>query len=229
MAITSMALYGSRARNDHSSDSDTDLFAITNDDRYQMVFHGTTNIACYPRELAMSRAEGGDLFFLHIVREAIVMYDQDSSFEEMQSAFKLRKTYKDDISRAAELGKALLLNIDSFNNYFFINKRLAWCLRTILIALSAQQQTPVFSAKELSSMFGDKDIELLLSVKKELGYAPGIYKKIKQKISLYSEESNHSIPQDLYAQLDYFSLKGNVMAEKTIASIIKNLDNSDYT
>ena len=229
MAITSMALYGSRARNDNTSDSDTDLFAITNDDRYQMVFHGTTNIACYPRSLAMSRAEGGDLFFLHIVREAVVMYDPDSSFEKMQSAFKLRDSYKDDILNAAELGIALLINIANFKNYFYINKRLVWCLRTILIALSAERGNPVFSAKELSSTFEDKEIELLLSAKKEPGYLPGLYKTFMQKFNLYGCNNNDAIPHDLYAQLKYFSLQGNTMAEKTIFSIIKDMDENDYT
>lgn len=229
MAITSMALYGSRARNDNTSDSDTDLFAITNDDRYQMVFHGTTNIACYPRSLAMSRAEGGDLFFLHIVREAIVMYDPDSSFERMQSAFKLRENYRDDILKAAELGIALLINIANFKNYFYINKRLVWCLRTILIALSAERAKPVFSARELASTFEDKEIEILLSAKKEPGYLPETYKTFKQKFILYGCGINKEIPQDLYGQLEYFSLQGNSMAEKTILSIIKDMDESDYT
>ncbi|PBP98619.1 MULTISPECIES: nucleotidyltransferase domain-containing protein [Pseudomonas] len=229
MAITSMALYGSRARNDHNSDSDTDLFAITDDERYQMVFHGMTNIACYPRELALSRAAGGDLFFLHIVREAVVMYDHDSSFGEMQSAFKLKDSYRDDILKAAELGAALLQNIENFKNYFFINKRLAWCLRTILIALSAQQNNPVFSAKELSTMFADKEIEQLLSTKREHGYIPSSYKKLKKKLFIYSGIDGESLPRNLYDQLNYFTLKENKMAEKTISSIINNLDENDYT
>jgi hypothetical protein len=229
MAITSMALYGSRARNDHNADSDTDLFAITDDERYQMVFHGMTNIACYPRELALSRAAGGDLFFLHIVREAVVMYDHDSSFGEMQSAFKLKDSYHSDILKAAELGAALLQNIETFKNYFFINKRLTWCLRTILIALSAQQNNPVFSAKELATMFGDKKIELLLATKRELGYAPAIYDEFKKRFSWYGGIKAEPLPQNLYFQLNYFSSKGNEMAVKTISTIINNMDDNDYT
>lgn len=229
MAIMSMALYGSRARNDHTSESDTDLFAITSDERYQMVFHGTTNIACYPRNLAMSRAEGGDLFFLHIVREAVVMYDPDSSFEKMQSAFKLRDNYSDDIFKAVELGIALLFNIENYKNYFYINKRLVWCLRTILIALSAERGSPVFSAKELASTFEDKEIELLLSAKKEPGFIPDIYRTFKQKFALYGGDGHEAIPSDLYDQLKYFSLQGNSMAEKTIFNIIKNMGENDYT
>jgi hypothetical protein len=229
MAITSMALYGSRARNDYTADSDTDLFAITNDDRYQMVFHGTTNIACYPQNLAMSRAEGGDLFFLHIVREAVVIYDPDLSFEKMQSAFKLRASYSDEILKATELGIALLYNLEKFKNYFFINKRLVWCIRTILIALSAENGNPVFSAKELASAFDDNEIESLLSAKKETGYLSDIYKTFRQKFIMYGGRFNEEIPVDLYSQASYFYSQGNTMAEKTIKSIIKNIDENDYT
>ncbi|KAF2405785.1 hypothetical protein SAMN04490179_4083 [Pseudomonas antarctica] len=229
MAIMSMALYGSRARNDHTLSSDTDLFAITNDDRYRMVFHGATNVACYPFDLAMSRAEGGDLFFLHIVREAVVIYDPDSSFDRVRSAFKLRPNYNIDISRASDLGFALLLNIENFKNYFYINKRLVWCLRTILIALSAERGTPVFSTKELVSMFDDEDIELLLSAKREPGYVPDVYKIFKQKIALYGKTNFAEIPNDFFGQLRYFTEQGNSMAKKTIYSIIKNLDGNDYT
>ncbi|WP_163011402.1 hypothetical protein, partial [Pseudomonas viridiflava] len=102
-------------------------------------------------------------------------------------------------------------------------------LRTILTALSAQQNNPVFSAKELSTMFADKEIEQLLSTKREHGYIPSSYKKLKKKLFIYSGIDGESLPRNLYDQLNYFTLKENKMAEKTISSIINNLDENDYT
>ena len=176
----------------------------------------------------MERADGGDLFFLHIVREAVAIYDQDGAFEKLKSVFRLRADYSREVLNAAELGFALLCNIDNFKNYFYINKRLAWCLRTILIALSAERGSPVFSAKELASGFGDDEINYLLSMKKQVGYVPGVYDVFKRKFARYGRCGGELIPADLLSQLEYFSSKGNVMGEKTILNIMKNVDEDAY-
>jgi len=228
MAILSLALYGSRARNDFVATSDTDLFAITDDPIYEMMFSGATNIACYPLDLALSRAKEGDLFFYHLTLESVTMYDPVGYMDQLKAAFVKKDSYRREKKHAVELGFALLSNIGMHTNYFYINKRLAWCFRTILIAKSAEEGVPVFSAKQLAERFKDKDIELLLATKKAKGYLPEVYNLMREKLQRYGAQGESTVPMDILAQLQYFTEQENTMGVKTIETIMKRADEESY-
>lgn len=221
MPILSLVVYGSRAREDHSEDSDTDLFAITDDERYEMLIEGSTNIACYPLAQAISRAEGGDLFFMHITSEAKVIYDPSGAFEKVKKRFIKKSNYSLEISNASELGYTLIAHADHIQDYYLLNKRLAWCLRTILIARSAEVGRPTFSKEGLGDMFNDKNLVSLIALKDCENFMPKAYPQFYSAFVNYGCRPNHQMPNDFSDLMVYFLEHNNMMGLKT-AQLLSN-------
>lgn len=165
MTILSLALYGSRARGDFNNFSDIDLFAITNEEHYKMIVDGNSNLACYPDKLVLQRAVSGDLFILHICEEAKEIYCGGVGIEDVRSAFRYRDDYMHEKLCAAELAWFLMDFSTSFRNALLLNKRMAWCVRTILIASSAEIRTPVFSREGLADFSGEKNVGKFIMLK----------------------------------------------------------------
>ncbi len=165
MTISALALYGSRARKDHADTSDVDLFAISETGSYQMVVREKTNLAIYPLALAEKMALRGDLFMLHIVTEGKPIFDPLHIFKKLNSLFCYKKSYGSEIDHASELGWALIRLAAEIENFTIINRRIAWCVRTILIARSAEQQNPIFSSRELADFAEDGNVVRLIKNK----------------------------------------------------------------
>ena len=165
MAILTLTIYGSRARGDYTSSSDIDLFAITDEDHYRMVVEGKTNLACYPKDLAEQRAMNGDLFILHICSEAKEIYGDGFYFNCLKNAFKYKPNYYHEKSNAAELAWFLIDLSSKFRNVLLLNKRIAWCVRTILIASAAESREPIFSKESLVEYSGNNLVGKLISLK----------------------------------------------------------------
>jgi predicted nucleotidyltransferase len=228
MPILSLIVYGSRAREDHSEVSDTDLFAITNDEHYEMIIEGTTNIACYPIAQAYSRAEGGDLFFMHIMLEAKAIYDPQGIFERIKKHFVKKDNYYTEISNASELGYALVAQADDVKDYYLLNKRLAWCLRTILIAKSAEIGKPTFSKEGLGALFQDSTLIDLISLKDCETYTTQAYPKFYSAFVKYGTRPSSTMPTDLSDLMVYFLERENMMGLKTAKLLSQDVEFEGY-
>ncbi|EKB67626.1 TPA: nucleotidyltransferase domain-containing protein [Klebsiella pneumoniae] len=165
MAILTLTIYGSRARGDYTDSSDIDLFAITDEDHYRMIIEGKTNLACYPKDLAEQRAMNGDLFILHICNEAKEIYGGGFYFNCLKNAFKYKPNYYQEKNNAAELAWSLIDLSSKFDNVLLLNRRIAWCVRTILIASAAESHEPIFSKESLVEYSGNKLVDKLISLK----------------------------------------------------------------
>ena len=229
MAILSLVVYGSRAREDHSVDSDTDLFAITDDQRYEMIVEGTTNIACYPLDQAISRAEGGDLFFMHIALEAKAIYDPSGVFEKVRNSFLKKENYFTEISNASELGFALIAHIKNIQDYYLLNKRLAWCLRTILIARSAERGCPTFSKEGLAEVFQDRNLIDLIALKDSEVFSAKAYPRFYSAFIKYGCSPNAQMPSDFSDLMAYFLEHDNVMGLKTARLLNADMEFDGYS
>ena len=179
MAILSLALYGSRARGDFNNSSDIDLFAVTNEDHYKMIVDGSSNLACYPEKLALQRADSGDLFILHICEEAKEIYCDGFGIESIRSAFRYKDDYMHEKLCAADLAWFLMDFSSSFRNVFLLNKRMAWCVRTILIASSAEVRNPIFSREDLASFSGEEKVGKFIMLKDSSNLDLLIFKDIE--------------------------------------------------
>ncbi|MGN7713722.1 anti-phage Hailong system nucleotidyltransferase HalB [Agrobacterium radiobacter] len=167
MTATAMLLFGSHARGDQDARSDTDLLLITQEDTPRHVMNGHVSTSFYSFEDLRSRAQNGDLFVCHIVRESIPIYDPISQLKLLRSEFRLRLSYEDEIQRATDLGWFLVDHGTSITNPSLVNKRIAWCVRTILISRSAESGKPVFSALSLAEFAGSLFVLTLIKNKDE--------------------------------------------------------------
>jgi len=163
MSIVGLALYGSRAREDHDEDSDVDLLAVTTAGVPRATAaHDHIAIASYPCDEVIGSARRGDLFALHIVTEAKVLYEAWPVFEEMQRAFTYRADYGREVKVASDVGWFLLRYRSRFSDGRLFNEKIAWCTRTILIARAAGARRPAFSAAGLARFSGSPRVAALI-------------------------------------------------------------------
>ena len=110
---------------------------------------GNLSLFLYPWQKLEQDASEGDLFVCHLVREARALIDPDDFLPKLRGAFRFRSTYQSDIQRAADLGWYIIKFGHELNSSLHA-KRVLWCIRTILIARSAESGNPVFAPRQLA-------------------------------------------------------------------------------
>ncbi|WP_447888294.1 anti-phage Hailong system nucleotidyltransferase HalB [Serratia fonticola] len=171
MNIKCLALYGSCARGDQDASSDIDFFAIHDQNEYRMYINGNFNMALYPEKKAFEIMNDGNLFALHIKEESKSIFNYEL-LNDLKDSFKYKDSYCEDISIASTLGRFIISEQKKIKNFALLNKRLSWCVRTILIAKSADMKEPVFSKGDISKKFSclkvnGSVIDFLIELKKE--------------------------------------------------------------
>ncbi len=165
MTVSAMFLFGSHARGDEDIFSDTDLLLISEGDRPQHVQKGHLSTSIYPLDDLLRRARDGDLFVCHIAREAKAIYDPTDQLNLLRDHFVLRASYKQEITQASDLGWFIVDFGHESHLQSLLNRRIAWCVRTILIAKSAELKRPVFAAAELAAFAESSDVLKLIKNK----------------------------------------------------------------
>jgi hypothetical protein len=229
MSILALALYGSRARQDQHPDSDVDLFAITDESEYRMIVQSNVNIACYPRPLALQRAENGDLFMLHIVREAKTLLDISGEMDVIRDIFKYKDSYESEIRAASDIAWFLCQSDGEFRNYALFNRRVAWCVRTMLIAKSAEMKCPYFSTRQLGEFSGSREAVFLIENKANEKYSSNSVSYLRKFLSEFGRRA--PLLESDAADLDYanyFASSGNVMGLKTLSALRGSLSGDAY-
>jgi len=229
MAILTLAIYGSRSRGDYTNSSDIDLFAITDEEYYKMVVDGKTNLACYPMGLAEQRAINGDLFILHICSEAKEIYGDGFYLMQLRNSFKYKKNYNHVKINAADLAWFLIDLSPKIRNTLLLNKRIAWCVRTILIASAAESRKSIFSKKGLVDYSGHQFVDNLISSKDLPVYNRTLIHNLEDfLISLgFYRPILSTISMDSYREL--FFIKGNEMGLKTLMSLATDDTSLEYS
>jgi hypothetical protein len=149
MAITAVFLFGSVAREDHARGSDTDILLVSEGAEPRHVSVGHLSMFLYPWQKLTTDAQNGDLFVCHIVREARPLIDSERRLAQLKSIFKLRSSYQRETIHATDLGW-FLVRFGSELNPALLAKRMIWCVRTILIARSAEAGHPIFAPQLLA-------------------------------------------------------------------------------
>lgn len=165
MTISAVALFGSRARGDGEESSDVDLLLVTSEDTPRHVAMGNLSLSLYPQADLFNRARKGDLFVCHLALEAKVIHDPEGLLPALKDTLKLRSSYNTEIAAASDLGWLLARFARALPDFELVNRRIAWCVRTILIARSAEAGKPVFSAAHLASFAGAFGIGELINQK----------------------------------------------------------------
>jgi predicted nucleotidyltransferase len=157
-----LLLYGSRARRDAAPESDVDMLAVTADPESAALARRQLGVPAYTFGAVIRHARNGDLFTLHLVNEARVIYEVWPLFAEIQRAFTYRQDYTREIALASDVGWLLVHNAALFGEPKRMNQWIAWCTRTILIAQAANQRQAIFSAEGLATFYGSPDVTTLV-------------------------------------------------------------------
>lgn len=80
------------------------------------------------------------------------MLVQRRFFSQLKESFIYKESYLEDAVVAYFLAEKILGHKDIITNWVIANKRISWCVRTILIALSANEKNPIFSKYELANV-----------------------------------------------------------------------------
>ena len=164
-----LILFGSHARGDQTIESDIDLLGINESKKFTVRNIDSVNFSFYSPTKALDMSCNGDLFFLHIIKEGKCLFNE-VFFTQLKSSFRFKNSYIDEASVAFYLALKIFENKDKIINWPVANKRISWCVRTILIALSAENKTPYFSKSQLSlalinNGFSFEDSILLIDAK----------------------------------------------------------------
>lgn len=155
--LSSLILFGSRARGDNRTDSDVDLLGVADSGGIEECRANGTSLYVYPLQTLLNKAKQGDLFLLHLLQEGKVLHDADKNFEIIRATFNYKHSYENDI-RAASAIIWLLLEHSGSKDCNLLRRRLVWSVRTILIARLAEQRTPSFSSAALAGFANDARI-----------------------------------------------------------------------
>jgi hypothetical protein len=154
--VSAILLFGSRARRDDARGSDTDLLLIVPAGEPKHLSFDNFSMFLYAWPKLLADAAGGDLFVCHLAREAKPVFDPGDRLGRLRAAFRLRADYGEAIGHACDLGWFL----DRFGatlNTGIVARRMIWCVRTILIAKSAQMGMPSFAPQALAR-FSTSDV-----------------------------------------------------------------------
>lgn len=180
MPILASILYGSRARGDNKIESDTDLLMVTDEVTIVHNNTGKLSISFYPFKNLVQRAETGDLFLYHVLREGQTIYDSNDIIATLNSNFQFRKSYNKEKTHANDIGWLIVKFSDALSKSPILGRRLAWCVRTILISNSAEGGRPVFSARELAELAPQNEILELIAQKDSNSLSPFIINELKR-------------------------------------------------
>jgi hypothetical protein len=158
--ISAILLFGSRAREDSSRGSDTDLLLISPSDAPQHKSIGHLSMFFYPWQKLIADAREGDLFVCHIVKEAKQVFDPLGQLDALRSEFRLRTSYAREVAHARDLGWFLDRHANTLNSSVVV-RRMVWCIRTILIAQLAEQGMPAFAPSVLAATAPSSAADLL--------------------------------------------------------------------
>lgn len=146
-----LILFGSHARGDVDIHSDFDLLGIDDSKDYTVKDIGKVNFSLYSSEEALRLSHEGNLFFLHIINEGKCLFNDDF-LNQIRNAFSYKESYLEEAVVAYFLAEKILEKKDAITNWVIANKRISWCVRTILISISADNRHPIFSKYELANV-----------------------------------------------------------------------------
>lgn len=216
MNIASLIVYGSCARGDNISTSDVDLLSLVSEGDYRMIVQNKINLALYPRTDAFEMARTGELFMLHIVREGRALIDFDADFEKLKTEFQFKSSYEKEVEHATTLGWSLIQFGKNVKNFALVNKRIAWCVRTILIAKAAEEKEAIFATQALSQFANDLSVTNLIDNKNSSSSNLKIYRPFQEFLEIWGSSKADPELMSMTDYKNYFQKSGNVVGLKTL-------------
>lgn len=215
MAIAATLLFGSLARADHVQGSDTDLLMINLENETRHVSVGHLSLFIYPWRQLEEDARSGELFTCHLVQEAKPLVDPEGYFRRLRHSFQFRSSYEDDIERASDLGWYLVRFGNELNSAL-LAKRALWCIRTVLIARSAECRVPVFSPKQLAERTSSQQAQDLLNGRHRERNGDSLRQALREFLEEETTSALSIVDADKSQFFAQFIMTSNKVALKTL-------------
>lgn len=163
---TCVLLYGSAARGEMNSSSDIDILVLTSSKKIRSLKYLDFEAQFTPMKTMTEMAKSGNLFAAHIAYEATTITDPTRYFQKLKSSLVIKKSYDFEIEESLYLLSYLSKKRIHHSQYHLFNKRVAWCVRTVLIASLAEQGKIIFSPEKLSHEFNLDYISDLIGLRR---------------------------------------------------------------
>lgn len=222
-----LILFGSHARGDIDQNSDLDLLGVDNINQHKTISINKVNLSLYSYEHLINMAKDGDPFVFHLINEGKCLFGNEI-FDHLNNSFQYKENtlYLNDAKAACYLATKIYQNRDAIatSKWWLANKRISWCIRTIIISLLMCKREAVFSKHELAihiteqiKKINQEDAFLLVDAKSHKNKDDKILELLLEFIS--SQPELHQVDKtDIYSR-DIIS--------KTINSIISD-EKYDY-
>lgn len=215
-------LFGSSARGDNSAESDIDILIIEDEIPPQSIKIGVVEIQKISKNEACAKAKKGDLFIIHILCEGKVISDVDNYFLKLKENLVIKKDYSKEKNEALALASFLELNWNKFDNISFVNKRIAWSIRTVVISILIESGRIIFSPKKLSECVSDINISDLIDLRRSHNSPINLLPKLREFIFLYGGGRYLDLNIQQYETI--FKKMGNSVALSTFKRISEDVD-----
>ena len=224
--VIGIALFGSRARSDHSDNSDVDLLLWTSDGYPQHVRQGLLSLSFYARPDLLEKAEAGDLFAGHLAHEAVPVCDPLGLLNELRSTFRPKPSYWQTARDAEDLGYFLIENTPLIEPSL-LNRRIAWVVRTILMAKAIERSIHSFAPTVLAQGLGAHDVFPLIAAKDYEDFSQERIELFEQFLQKWGKRGGPPAESIDYEAL--FRANGNSFGLKTLRAVSEATSHDLYT
>lgn len=212
-----LILYGSAARGDNNEDSDIDLLIVTSESKISSVkFHGM-EMQAYSETYLLSLARSGNLFAIHLAWEGRPCVDNINFFPRLKSNIKIKRSYAREIAHASALGFYLLDHSVTYSNNVLINKRIAWCARTIMIAKLVERGVIAFSPQELLKHYPETYSSRLVGLRRSASERRSRFRDLKSFLEHHGTPFLKGGSEESYIKL--FTKTKNDVALSTVKAL----------
>ena len=187
--ICAVMLFGSRARGDHTPESDIDILLCLREGTPSLSGEGNLSISIYPKAQLLEMAGRGDLFVFHLVSESMVLWEADGFSKELRTAFAKPSDPAKVIANATDLGSLLLDRALHFPPDL-LNRRVAWVVRSILTARSIADGNVTFAASKLSDRYADDSALTLMQAKNSDSFDAARLKAFRLFLEKYGDATS---------------------------------------
>lgn len=219
-------LFGSMARGDSSETSDVDLLISEETGSIKSERAGRVEVQYTPQKHLMEMSARGDLFAIHLAYEAKVVADPDGFFDDFKKSLRIKSSYTKEREAASALAAYLLKRKLSTTQIPIRNKRVAWCVRTILISLLLEEGEIVFSPVRLQDLYPDRKIGILLGARRATIKLSGYKTALRWFLEEYGEAEFGR--KGLKELRECFEQQNNEVAKSTIRSLSRSIVSSSY-
>ncbi|MRX49013.1 hypothetical protein GI374_00885 [Paracoccus sp. S-4012] len=213
-----MMLYGSFARGDFTETSDIDLLQIKQSGRPFSVRRGNVELQVMPAGKLLEMAREGDLFALHLALEGQTIFDPSGFFSNFRESITVQKNYDQPRRRASDLGWFLIDQAKSADPCI-INRRFAWCARTILISLAVERGRFLFSPTSLEKEFPESFVRRVLSLRRSSSTSKSREDALEHILLRYGYQ--RPALETVVDFENHFSATRNDVALSTLATLFK--------